>query len=182
MVITIALLGTIAAIAYGLRASRLGSDNTLAIQVNRKVIESILQNIKNCNTSSAYFNQAGNPANDARSSTAWHPVYLVADTDDWFTLIDYGYKISDLTTPSPDCQRFMRDTRDYQLNVMLNPAVDNDAQPGVDPSKFSALRAFYEIVATTRWQEKGSGRWKWLETRTLGVPGDFRTTAATPTP
>ena len=168
MVITIALLGTIAAIAYGLRASKLGSDNTVAIQVNRKVIENILQAVVTADpTKNPNFATKGDPSSDVRGATAWHPLYIQPASKNWFALDDYGYK----NYTSSDCLRFIRDTDNYELNVAMVPAVLNDTKSETKLD-LTAVRYFYEIIVTTRWQDKS--RWKWVETRAFSTSGSVK--------
>lgn len=170
MVITIALLGTIAAIAFGLRASHQGADNTVAIQVNRKVMENILQSIISPDPSvTTKFAVAGNPETDVRGAAAWHPLYIQPATSQWFSLDSYGFKPINYT--SADCLKFQRDVENFELNVHSAPAVSNDTSVTPNPN-LSATRFFYAVTVTTRWQDKS--RWKWVQTKAFSTAGSAK--------
>lgn len=153
-VITIALLGTIAAIAYGLRASRVGGDDSVAVSINRKVIELILQN--QFSATLPAFNHAPADPDAPRATGGWQPLYL--DTGGtWFRLSDYGF-----TSGTPEATRFIRDTQDFELDVSSQPP------PAPSPANDLAVdQKFFLITVTTRWQDKH--RWRWLRTETYST-------------
>ena len=161
-VITIALLGTIAAIAFGLRASKLGADNTVAIQVNRKVLELILQGIYPAKTSSQFNHNPGVPT-DPRGAVPWRPVLVPNGTvPQWFELADYGFP----PIANADSERFKRDTLNCELDVsaqMVNP-IDFGS------NSFSPSNLFRRIIVQTRWQDKGNNNWKVVRTEAYGLP------------
>lgn len=167
MVISIAILGTIAAIAFGLRASGQGADNTVAIQINRKVMENMLQAVIDPDPSiTTFFATRGNPANDVRGNAAWHPIYIQPKSPAWFSLDDYGFR--PINYNSADCLRFQRDTDRLQLNVFSTPAVTDDNNP-VANDALSSTRYFFQVTVTTRWQAQS--RWKWVETKAFSRSG-----------
>ena len=160
-VITIALLGTIAAIAFGLRASKLGADNTVAIQVNRKVLELILQGIYPAKTSTQFHHAEGN-ITATRGTLPWRPVVVPDGTvPRWFELADYGFLVA-----NADSGRFRRDTLNCELDVSAQTV------PGADfgNNSFSPSNLFRKIVVQTRWQDKGNNNWKVVRTEAYGLP------------
>lgn len=156
MVITVALLGTIAAIAFGLRASRLGGQNTVAIQINRKVIELILQSVRAPNEAPFIVRQ-GAPETDLRLASGWHPV-VDESLARWFTYADFS------VFNATDKAIFDRDTSNFELNVFSRKA---DKTPS--GNDLSVTPRFFEIFVTTRWQEQG--RWKWITTQAFSLAG-----------
>ena len=110
--ISVAILGTIAAIAFGLRASKLGSDNTVAIQVNRKIVELIVQGIYPSATETSFHHAPGDP-NVARGTAPWRRIFLAAAAAPrWFLIEDYGY-----VPGSAEAARFASDTERFELDV-----------------------------------------------------------------
>ena len=161
MVITIAMLGTIAAIAYGLRASKLGADNTVAIQINRKVLELILQGIYPAKTSTQFHHSPGDPT-AARGTAPWRPVVVPTGTvPRWFELSDYGF-----LTVNADSERFERDISNSELDVSAVPVPASD----FGGSTFSPSNNFKLITVQTRWQDKGQNNWKVVSTQAYGLP------------
>lgn len=159
-VITIALLGTIAAIAFGLRASRLGADNTVAIQVNRKVLELILQGIYPTASSTQFHHGEGNP-NAARGAAPWRPVFVPTGTlPRWFELEDYGFVVN-----TPDAARFTRDTLNSELDVSAQPVPASD----YGSNSYSPSQKFRKIIVQTRWQDKGQNNWKVVRTEAYSI-------------
>lgn len=156
LVISVAMLGTIAAIAYGLRASKLGSDNTVAIQVNRKVLELVLQGIYPASSSTQFYHAPGDPALP-RGTAPWRPVVVPDLTvPKWFELLDYGFLVQ-----NSDSERFKRDT--------LNSELDVSAVNVTGTTSFSPSNNFKLIVAQTRWQDKGVNNWKVVRTEAYSI-------------
>lgn len=165
-VLSIAILGTIAAIAFGLRASKVGGQDSVALSINRKVMELILQN--QYSPSLTIFTSAGEVKDAsgftaARNSPDWHPLYSSGTNGapaGWFQLSDYGY-----TPGTDDTKRFVMETEGIQLNVKTKAA------PSSVPVAYTEYdvdaKHFYEIIVTTRWQDKS--RWRWLQTRAFSV-------------
>ena len=153
MVITIAIFGTIAAIAYGLRASDLGRTNTLAIGVNRKIEELILGG--NYQLPNTYFTSGGYlTAADltlAYGAAPWKPLfYTGAATDNfWFKIADYGF----VDPNSGDAKKFINEAPGYELHVHMAPL--STLGTSVD----SRLN---RITITTRWRDKTG--WKNIAT------------------
>jgi type II secretory pathway pseudopilin PulG len=149
-VITIAIFGTVAAIAFGLRASELGKTNTFSIGVNRKVSELLLGG--NYPLPNPNF-QAGELAVADMTSpfgtAPWRPLYRTGDNT-WFKLADYGY----INPASPDAQKFITEAPGYELHVWWGFL---PAAPATHPD--SRLR---RIVVTTRWRDKSG--WKNVQT------------------
>ena len=147
-VITIALFGTIAAIAYGLRASDLGRTNTFAIGVNRKIEELILggnYQLPNTNFTSGNFLTEADLAL-AYGTSPWRPLYYTgaAVVNDWFKLADYGF----LDLNSGDARKFVAESPIYELHVHIAPL--STTASTVD-SRVS------RIAITTRWHDKTRG-------------------------
>lgn len=159
LAITIAILGTLAAIAFGLRASKLGSENTVAIQINRKVIELILQGIYPVATGAIEpaFNHAPAAITEARGGGTWRPIFLGPSTPRWFSIQDYGF-----IDGTPDADKFRSDTSTFELDV--------SAVQMSDPVPLKVDNRFIRIVVQTRWQDKGRSDWKVVRTETFGIP------------
>lgn len=152
VVITIAIFGTIAAIGFGLRASELGRTNTLAIGVNRKVVELIIG--AKYQLPNTYFTGAALSSSDLTQpygTAPWKPLYYTGAAIDnyWFKLADYG--ISDIN--QPDAKKFITEAPNYELHVHIEP-VSN-----VTSSTDSRLRV---LTVTTRWRDKTG--WKNIKT------------------
>ncbi|MFN8607592.1 MAG: type II secretion system protein [Vulcanimicrobiota bacterium] len=153
MVITIAIFGTIAAIAYGLRASELGRTNTLAIGVNRKIEELILGG--NYQLPNTYFTSGGFLTSSDLvlpfGSAPWKKVFYTGAYVDnfWFKLADYGY----LDPNAYEAKKFVTEADNYELHVHIAPLSTVTTQ--VD----SRLN---RITITTRWRDKTG--WKNIST------------------
>lgn len=153
MVITIAIFGTIAAIAYGLRASELGRTNTLAIGVNRKVEELILGG--NYQLPNTYFTSGGFLSNSDLKlnygSAPWKKLfYTGAATDNyWFKLADYGF----LDPNQGDAKKFIAEAPNYELHVHIAALSTDTTQVNSRMSR---------IAITTRWRDKTG--WKNIQT------------------
>lgn len=152
MVITIAIFGTVAAIGFGLRASDLGRTNTLAIGVNRKVVELIIGG--KYPLPNTYFTGAALTTTNLTSAYGtlpWKKLYYTGAAVDnyWFKLADYGF--SDLS--QPDAQKFTAEAPNYELHVHI------EALSTVTTSPDSRLRV---ITVTTRWRDKTG--WKNIKT------------------
>lgn len=155
-VITIAMLGTIAAIAFGLRAARVGGDDSVALSVNRKIVELILQNQYSPGLS--VFNHGPADPTAARGTSPWRPLYDSSGGSQWFSLNDYGYNNN-----SEDQQNFVSNSEKYELDVSCvkqSPA-----------NSLSVDKAFYLITVQTRWQDKG--RWRSLKTEAYSVSAGY---------
>lgn len=158
MVISIALLGTVAAIAFGLRASDQGADNTTATQINRKVMELLMQSIISPDVATLL--HAPGQIDAARGAAPWRPIFNEPQQPNWFGLKDFGYVIG-----SADATRFIRDTRNYELDVSSErvPNGSND---------YSVNGRFYRLTVTTRWQAtSGVNRWKFVQTSAYSIAG-----------
>jgi len=168
MVISIALLGTIAAIAYGLRAAKLGGDNTVAIQINRKVYELVLQSVYTT-TDAAIAAQVAHPPADPTlprlatptAGNPWLPVYLPngVTSPKWFQLGDYGY-----VQGTPDANKFILETDRFQLDVS-----NQGPAPVAGSDQLWATNKFQTWVIQTRWQDKNSRNWKVVRTEGYGL-------------
>lgn len=169
LVITIALLGTIAAIAYGLRASKLGSDNTVAIQINRKVYELMLQSIfppTDANFAAVINHGPADPSLPRIAtpsvSNPWQPVF-VADTvttPKWFKLADYGF-----VAGTPEAEKFILETSRFQLDISSQGPLPFS---GVEDPLWVTKR-FQTLVIQTRWQDKNATGWKVVRTEGYGL-------------
>ena len=153
VVITIAIFGTVAAIAFGLRASDLGKTNTFAIGANRKVLELILGG--NYQLPNAKFTAAALTAADltkAKGATPWRPLYFTggAIVNDWFKVADFGY--NDLTLP--EAKKFMLESPNYELHVFIT---------NLSSSPTSVDSRVRQIFVTTRWRDKTG--WKNIQTQ-----------------
>lgn len=150
-VITIAMMGTIAAIAFGLRAAHVGSEDTVAVSVNRKITELVLQNQFAVTTTN--FNHSPESVTAARGSGNWKPLYSTGGVpSDWFALSDYGF-----TEGTADAAKFVRETENFELDVSCQRM-----SGGTPTAALSVSQAFYLVTVTTRWQDKQ--RWRWLRT------------------
>jgi len=148
-VITIAIFGTISAIAFGLRASDLGKTNTFAIGVNRKVLELILGG--NYQLPNAYFSAgtlSASALTDPHGTPPWRPLYVNSDNF-WFKLADYGYSDPN----APEARKFITESVNYELHISIAPV------SAVTSTVDSRLR---HIIATTRWRDKTG--WKSIQT------------------
>ncbi|MBT9588186.1 prepilin-type N-terminal cleavage/methylation domain-containing protein [bacterium] len=148
-VITVAIFGTIAAIAFGLRASDLGRTNTFAIGVNRKVIELILGG--NYQLPNTYFQVGALVAADMSvpyGTAPWRPLYVTGDNF-WFRLTDFGYS----NPASGDATKFVTEAPSYELHVFIEP---------VSTTTSSFDSRLKHIIATTRWRDKTG--WKNIQT------------------
>jgi prepilin-type N-terminal cleavage/methylation domain-containing protein len=155
-VITIALLGTIAAIAFGLKASKLGADNTVAIQINRKVLELILQGVYPSDSTPPLFPTTESALTSARGTDGWKPVFLPTGTNPrWFLLTDYGY-----VAGTQDAENFTRDTQNSEVSVSATDVVE---------AGLHVSNRFKRIVVQTRWQEKGQNNWKVVRTEAFSL-------------
>lgn len=155
-VITIAMMGTIAAIAFGLRAAHVGNEDTVAVSINRKVTELILQN--QFQVTSGLFAHGPADENVARGTAPWQPLYQTGGVPaGWFSLADYGF-----TEGTADAQKFIRDTQGFELDVSCQQSSGGTTNPNL-----SVSRAFYLITVTTRWQNKQ--RWRSLRTEAFST-------------
>lgn len=155
-VITIAMMGTIAAIAFGLRAAHVGNEDTVAVSINRKVTELILQN--QYSAVLVQFDHDPADPNVARGTAPWQPLYQTGGVPaGWFSLNDYGF-----TEGTADAQKFIRDTQGFELDVSCRRQGGGTTNPDL-----SVAKAFYLIVVTTRWQNKQ--RWRSLRTEALST-------------
>lgn len=164
MVISIALLGTVAAIAFGLRASDQGSSNTVAIQINRKVLELLVQSAFNWNNNPNILNIPPASITAPRATSTWKPVFYNPAQANWFSLADFGY-----TAGTADATKFAEDTRNYELSVSAVKQSDANLQ--------SVTNSFYLFTVTTRWQTTtgasdgvGKSRWKSVQTSAYSTP------------
>lgn len=156
-VITIAMMGTIAAIAFGLRAAHVGNEDTVAVSVNRKVMELILQN--QFAPTLAQFNHAPADVNIPRAvppTAPWKPLYETGVTT-WFKLSDYGF-----AEGTADAEKFIRDTQGFELDVSCVRQGGGTAD-----GRLAVSQAFFLITVTTRWQNKQ--RWRSLQTQAFST-------------
>lgn len=152
-VITIAIMGTVAAIGFGLRASDLGRTNTFAIGVNRKVMELILggnYQLPNVDFEAGALTTAQLTA--PHLGAPWRPLYFqgAAIVPTWFKIADYGF--TDLN--APEAQRFLLESPNYELHVFMHLYGTVTTHPDI------RLR---EILITTRWRDKTG--WKNIRTQ-----------------
>lgn len=164
-VISVAFLGTIAALAFGMTASRDTSQHTVALNYNRRMIELVYTGgyIKTppgagdpiALTTPAPVNV---PFNDAR----WRQLYYLPSrpdgipnpfpSDKWFELGDwFAPRPNGVQYNYAEAQRFvLNEEQRYQVNL----TIQNDQLVDTPVNSLDPKNNIYRLVVQTRWREK----------------------------
>lgn len=172
-VISIGFLGTMAALAFGMTASRDTAQHTLALNYNRRILELLFSKV--IPTTQLTNTDPADPGVNFPDATAeeavWRRLYyrptftLPSGLSDWFALSDW-YPGS--TTTGPEAKKFVVDSERYRVNVTYRRDIvgGSEVSANTDP-KYNLLH----IVIQTRWRERagktdGAGLSKFRAVRT----------------
>lgn len=170
-IISIAFLGTMAALAFGMTATRDTAQHTTALNYNRRMIE-LLYSKPSIYSGGGITEGPPAPVDAPRDDPQWKRLYYLPDpsrtlpsgVDAWFELSDW-YRDATTGLPSNDAKQFMLEEHKYQVNI-VKQAVDT-TNPSTNPAT-----AVFRVIVTTRWSEKvgvtagGSDRNRWRFMRT----------------
>ena len=187
-VVSVAFLGTMAALAFGMTASRDTSQHTVALNYNRRMIELVYAGgyIKATPGSSDPIALGPPAAIDLPyNDTHWRQLYYLPSrpdnlsnpfpTDKWFELGDwFAPRPNGVQYDYPEAQRFQLEEQKYQVNLtVMNDQLVDTPVDAMDPKS-----NIYRLVVQTRWREQVGARTgssgnakllKWRSVRTDAV-------------
>lgn len=186
-VVSVAFLGTIAALAFGMTASRDTSLHTVALNYNRRMIELVYGGgfIKTPPGSSDPI-ALDVPAsiNESINSSKWRQLYYLParpdgianpfPTDKWFELSDWFAPRPSVQYDYPEAQKFRLQEEKFQTNM----TVQNNQLIETPTDAQDVKSNVYRLVVQTRWREKvgtksaGSelNRWRSVRTDAVVIP------------
>jgi prepilin-type N-terminal cleavage/methylation domain-containing protein len=173
-IISVAFLGTMAALAFGMTATRDTAQHTTALNYNRRMIELLY----NKPSIWASFPDSAPAAIDApRDSGDWRHLYYrepqrprPAGLDFWYELSDWYPDAMNLN-PSNEAKQFLIEEPKYQVNIVRRQL--ESTNPTTNPAT-----GVWRFIVTTRWSEKvgvpGTGtdisKWRSMRTEAAYVP------------